>query len=309
MAVYRLHLRPDADPTEVVRICLDRRVIGCGWRLADWGQPDRLENGETDFDKFWRAAEDYWEHQDHTERDKWWDGFSAAANALGRRIQEGDYCWTRGADGNYWLCRVTKEPFRYRTGDEWDDYDIHMTKAVEWLLGSLTPDQVPGFVRLRFLRQGRTIEQIHHPAVHELCEGLFRNYRDGVPVRPIADLELWDLLGAEEGEDLASLYLQMQRGWYVVISTAKISTPVYECVFRNQNGQRAALQVKMGRDHPFEAKYLPAGFDHFFIFNGNGHIGPPALNVTYITRDELIAFAKEHLTLLPPMVLPYLQFS
>lgn len=308
MAVYRLHLRPDADPAEVVRTCLEERVIGCGWRLADWGQQDRLKDSETDFDKFLRAAEDYWEHQDDTTRDGWWGRFYAAANAMGRRIQEGDYCWTRGADGNYWLCRVTNEPFKYRTGGKWDECDVHMTRGVEWLPSSLTPDQVPGFVRLRFQRQGRTIEQVYHPAVQELGEGLFRNIRDGVPVRPIESLQLWDLLGAEEGEDLVGLYLQIQCGWHVVISTAKISTPVYECVFRNQNGERAALQVKMGRDHPFEVDHPPDGFDHFFIFNGNGHLGPPTPSVTYIARDGLLEFARQHLTLLPPMVLPYLQF-
>jgi hypothetical protein len=306
MAVFRLHLRPSGvDPAQVTQFCLERCVIGCGWRLADFGQPDRLTDGNADFDEFWSAAEKYWENQDHTERDRWWDGFSAAANSFGRRVHEGDFCWTRGADGNYWLCRVTAKPFRYRTGDDWDTYDIHMTRSVEWLSNSLTPDQVPGFIRLRFLRQGRAIEQIHHPAVHELCDGLFLNRRDGQPLQAIPNLEIWDLLGAEEGEDLVSLYLQIQHGWHVVVSTAKISTRVYECVFRNKMGMRAALQVKMGAT-PFEIEQPPAGFDQFFIFNGNRHIGPASPKVSYISRDELLQFAKAHLTLLPPMVLPYL---
>ena len=188
----------------------------------------------------------------------------------------------------------------------WDNNDIHMTRSVEWLPDPFTPDQVPGFIRLRFLRQGRTIEQIHHPAAQELCEGLFCNRRDGRPLRHIEGIGLWDLLGPEEGEDLVSLYLQILLGWYVVVSTAKISTPLYECVFRNEEGGRAALQVKMGVDHHFEIDQPPPGFNHFFVFNGNGHIGPEAPNVSYISRDALREFAENHLALLPPMVLPYL---
>lgn len=307
MTVFRLHLRPtDVDPAEVTKFCLDQGVIGCGWRLAAWGRPDRVADGDTDFERYWAAAEKYWRVQNHATRDSWWGGFAPAANAFGRRIQSGDFCWTRGADGNYWLCKVADAPFRYRTGNDWDNYDIHMTRRVEWLREPLTPDEVPGFIRLRFLRQGRTIEQIHHPAAHELCEGIFLYRRDGRALRQIQGIGLWDLLGPEEGEDLVSLYLQMRLGWHVVVSTAKISTPFYECVFRNESGGRAALQVKMGADHSFEIEELPSGFDHFFVFNGNGHIGPDAPNVSYIHRDELEAFARSHRTLLPPMVISYL---
>jgi hypothetical protein len=123
-------------------------------------------------------------------------------------------------------------------------------------------------------------------------------------MEPIRGLSLFDALGPEEAEDLVTLYLQVHEGWQVVISTAKNSTPFYECVLRNRDGLRAALQVKTGNAE-FFIDAPPAGFDRFYIFNANGATQPAGPDVIYVTRPQIEAFATENPWLLPEYISAY----
>jgi hypothetical protein len=305
MTVFRLHLLPDAtDPAQVLDFCVAQRVIGCGYRLAPRGTSDRIDDGSGDLDKIRAAGEEYREARDPSRRVKWWRGFKSAFTSFSKKIQEGDFCWTHAQDGNYRLARVKQGGLAYRTGNPWDENDIHLTRPADWVEASIPPDQVPGFIRRQFAQGGRTIQRVHHLAAHEISENIFSHLREGTPPRRIANIELWDLLGPDEAEDMVCFYLQLRHGWITQISTAKLSNPLYECEFRNLEGRRAAVQVKTG-GASFDINSLPEGFDHFYVFNANGYSKPNTENITYIARNEMQEFARQHANLVPPMIRPY----
>jgi hypothetical protein len=108
-------------------------------------------------------------------------------------------------------------------------------------------------------------------------------------------------IGHDDMEDLVALYLQVERGWYVVLSTAKHSTPITECVQRNSQGQRAYLQVKSGQTTFDPNVVIPKDVDRFFMFDLVTQQAPAAdAKVERIDPSELKDFVQAHTFLLPP---------
>ena len=105
--------------------------------------------------------------------------------------------------------------------------------------------------------------------------------------------DVFSLFDAEGTEDLVFLYLQ-HKGWRVVPHSRKADTMSFEYSAVNpQTGEEALTQVKTGHTALNCDDYC--GYrQRIFLFQSEGHyLGTPALHVTCLTRDELLAFLHE----------------
>ena len=202
-----------------------------------------------------------------------------AAKVLGLQMQVEDFCWTYASHtGEYWCCRIDGE-FEYRTGGDFDKYDLHLTRRCTWKLAGAA-DAVPGVVRRAFAGQFGAVSRITSTATNaiEAAEVLF-GFK-----KPIPNGDLFAVAGPEDLEDLVALYLQ-EQGWRVFPSTSKVSMASYEFVLVDRDtGKHAAVQVKSG---------------FVFMTNPVAVVADTDPRTKRIGRDEINAFARAHWKLLP----------
>ena len=92
MNVWRITIKTDAvEGVDPRRFCLERNILGVGWPVdgpqsLDWDTYHALGTAK------------YYDDGDKG----WWP----AVNAIRNRMTEGDLCWTRDWEGNYYLGRV-----------------------------------------------------------------------------------------------------------------------------------------------------------------------------------------------------------
>jgi len=80
------------------------------------------------------------------------DGFAA--------LPDGDFVWTRAADGMYWLGRIAG-PYRYDDSPAAREVGIHHVRPATWLDRPFGEDEVPSGVAATFARGGRNFQRIH----------------------------------------------------------------------------------------------------------------------------------------------------
>jgi hypothetical protein len=118
------------------------------------------------------------------------------------------------------------------------------------------------------------------------------------------------LLSPMEHEDLAAIYLQVQRGYAVLPSSSKSSTQAYECVLvHRETGERAALQVKSGAAglDVSSLSELPSKV-FVIVAEGASDVAPPA-NVELIDRADLLAFARTQRQLMPQRIQEFMKWT
>ena len=148
MQIWRITISTDAvEGVDPRRFCLERNILGVGWRVdgpesLDWDAYNAL------------GTEQYYDKGDRG----WWP----AVNAIANRMREGDLCWTRDRDGDYYLGRVAG-PWHYDATRANADADIVNLRPCHWIRTG-TVDSVPGKV-LNSFRAGRTLQAVHDDTV------------------------------------------------------------------------------------------------------------------------------------------------
>jgi hypothetical protein len=207
-----------------------------------------------------------------------------------------DLVWFRSRKGVYFLARITGDWRSWNTpiAKELDLRNVRDAEIVE--AGS--EDETPGTVIAAF-RPSRTFQAIHSGTALDYSQTLF-NDRSGRRQYPDAGRQqhdLFDLINAEDLEDLVLMYLQ-SKGWLYVPSSRKRSTLRYEAVMiRTEDGLRAYPQVKSGTTRLRPADY--AGGEQVFLFAGGGYVGQKPDNVTLLSKEELLSFCRERPELIP----------
>ncbi len=109
MTLWRIWLKPgrDKDDGRSFKFCLERGIIGVGWRIDE--QPDNFEH----YEKLGEEA--------HSEEATSW---RRAINAIGTRMQTGDLVWTRSGRGVYYIGEISGD-WEYQDKPENRDVDIH----------------------------------------------------------------------------------------------------------------------------------------------------------------------------------------
>ena len=217
------------------------------------------------------------------------------ADVFANQMQIGDFCWMYVTHtGEYWCCHINGN-FEYRTGGDFDAYDLHLTRRCTWAKAG-PADAVPGVVRRAFAGPFGTVSAIVSDAKTAIdAAEVFLNLR-----QPAMNSDLFAAAGPEDLEDLVSLYLQ-EQGWRVFPSTAKVSMASYEFVLVNhRTGQRAGVQVKSG-NVGFLDQAVAEDFDVFFVFMANptAVVAGADKRIIQIGRNEIEAFARRCWAQLP----------
>lgn len=254
VSVWRFRMRAGAETDyERARVfAVKNNVVGGGWNLPKKCRvPDRCN----DFSRYLKHA-----RKIHF-RDR--NNLNKAARIIGREIQIGDYGWAYFSHtGEYWCCKITGD-FEFRTGIDFDDYHIHITRPCAWKKAG-SADAVPGVIQRAFSYRFGTVSKIVTDAdtALEAAEIIFG------AKKPQSNGSLLAIANSDELEDLVALYLQAS-GWRVLPTTAKRSTASYEFILvHSETGKRAGIQVKGGNVSSFSVQ-VASDLDIFFVFAAN----------------------------------------
>ena len=260
--------------------------MGAGWGLNNLPEASQLPDLSSDLNLYLQRAKLCFPSD---------NSLKGVADIFGNQMQVGDYCWMYVTHtGEYWCCRIDGG-FEYRSGENFDAYDLHLTRRCTWVKAG-PADAGPGVVRRAFAGQFGAISSIKTDAgaAVEAGEILFK-LRE-----PLPNADLFAVATPEDLEDVVALYLQ-EQGWRVLPTTAKVSTASYEFVLvHHETGRRAGVQVKSGKVSSLN-QAIAADFNAFFVFMAN----PAAVvagadpRLIRIRRDEIEAFARRCWALLP----------
>jgi ankyrin repeat protein len=275
MTLWRLNIKTASRPGfDARRFCLENNFLGIGWPAEEAG------NAPRDFEHYVELGNiEYSQNGDNG----WW----TAVNAIGNKMEVGDLCWTRDTAGVYYIGKVFGE-WRYIHSDEADNYDIHNVRLCQWRRVGLV-DAVPGAVERSF-GPSRTLQPIKDATAATYSQYLYY----GRAMHPDIAFDPFSLFSPADHEDLAALYLQ-DRGYYLLPSTVKKTTAVYEWVMRHkQTGMRAVLQVKSGAEAINLEQFPEQDCKVFVVAADNAHYGIKPDNVILISRNDLLTFALQH---------------
>ena len=100
-----------------------------------------------------------------------------AARMLQRftELDDGDFVWTRDADGWFHLGRISG-PYRHDDGPVARAVGLPHVRPARWLDRRFAPDAVPAAVADTFARGGRNLQRISDPAAAERTSELWATY-------------------------------------------------------------------------------------------------------------------------------------
>jgi hypothetical protein len=293
MNLWRINLKPASKPgIDAAEFCVERGVVGIGWQVSPTPSTK---------DEYWSLGRS-WHFPTH--KIKW----SAAARALLYTLSPGDLVWTRNRKGNYYLGRIASD-WEYRDAEEYQQADIVNVRRCEWVnTGAL--DNVPGAVISSFIPR-RTVQRVKDPSALFYSRYLFARLRgEAFAAAPSeTEADVLELLSAEDLEDVAAVYLQLEYGYVMFPSTCKVDTMAVECVFRSQDGQRIGLQVKRGGE--------PINQDEFTQFDGQVYLfqarglyeGTANPRCVCLPPSTMRSFLLERRRLMPGRIQQWIEFA
>ena len=292
--LWRTKLRstvPGVSHAKQVQHCLDRGLVGIGWRI------DELVD-DTPLNEVCSWIEQC--------ADPGWGRTSAQiVRRFGAEAQVGDFVWTRDTAGRYLLAKIAGE-YRYDISDAAKKVDVHQVRDVEWAPRPLNDLEVPGGVIRRFVGQGQSFSRIHDDPARVLTPYLWAKLR-GEPL-PTLDVTPTDVLTSHldpyDVEDLVYVWLQIVRGYVALPRSRQRDTPAYEWTMIHRTTRRKGIvQIKTGADVvDLQALADARADDHTdtFAFATCGHyIGESRLVTEVISATDLLAFVASERDVLP----------
>ncbi|GAA1900325.1 GAF domain-containing protein [Williamsia serinedens] len=88
-------------------------------------------------------------------------------------VPDGAFVWTRDADGEYFLGRLTG-PLRHDERDEAKAAGLTEIRSCTWTEQPVPEHEVPAATLATFARGGRNFQQTHHPDVWEQSLDVWR---------------------------------------------------------------------------------------------------------------------------------------
>lgn len=284
--LFRIHIRPSGgteDMEATFQHCLDNGLLGVGWRV------DGLPNA-ADWDTYEQAAE---QEHDSIQQPRY----------IYNYVEPGDLVWTRDTNAQYYLARV-RSGWEYWIPHEALENDIDIANVFRCDFCAVELDEVPGVVVSSFGARGHSIQRILDSSAAVYSQHRWNLYADDqiydVDLAGLPDI--FEMLDAEETEDIVFLYLQ-SKGWYVIPNSRQGNTLRFEFMLVDSaTGERALTQVKCGGARLNVDDYADHGW-HIYLFQAYElYDGGPAENVTCITRDELVTFLQDNVEWLPQSI-------
>lgn len=279
MAVWRVHLRPDADSVDPVDVCLRQEVVGIGWRV-----PTRPDN----HDEYWSLGEK--EYGDI--------GWSRATNAIGWRMAIGDLVWVRDFFGVYYLGRITGD-WEYRDAPENLKADIINVRPCKLhRVGASVAGKI-----VNCFRPSATVQQIHDETAELFSIFIFNQMtKSYLSFTLPASIDIFSLLSDVDLEDVIGLYLQQKKGLlFIPSSRSRQNTTLsheYQLV-DPKTGKPIFVQVKCGNVTLDPNDYYKFPHD-FYLFSPAGYASLSSHNhVICLDRQEIEAFLDTARSFLP----------
>lgn len=297
--VWRTKLRstrpdPPVDWAQQVAHCVDSGLIGIGWGLDDLNNGAPLEHVLAAIE----ARTD----------DGWGPRAARIVRRFGEEAEIGDFVWTRDTNGRYLLCRITGG-HRYDVSDAATAVDVHQVRDAEWAPKPLNDLDVPGGVIRCFIGTGESFSRIHDSGARRLTLYLWEilHGREPKPLNASREEILASYLDPYDVEDLIYVWLQITRGYLALPRARQRDMPAYEyTMLHRESGKRAIAQVKTGST-PVDLGALAAAAvdretDTYAYATCGQYTGDPSAVTEIIASNDLIAFAQQYESLLPPRV-------
>ena len=302
--LWRTKLRssvPGIDHGEQVAHCVDRGLIGIGWRI------DELASG-TPLEVVCQTIED-------NPAEGWGRGAAQTVRRFGTEAAIGDFVWTRDTSGRYLLCKITGD-YRYDISEASKLADVHQVRDVAWAPRPLNDLEVPGGVIRRFVGIGSSFSRIHDDGARLLTPYLWEKLHD----RPLPELALTpnevlvSHLDPYDVEDLVYVWLQVARGYVALPRARQRDTPAYEwTMIHRDSGRRGIVQIKTGSE-PVDLQALADAraddqTDTYAFATCGSYRGDPSVVDEVVGSDTLLSFAAEHPGLLPLRVRAWFELA
>lgn len=213
------------DHAQQVKHCVDRSLIGIGWRLEELPTGSALYGVLKTIESMPEVG--------------WGPKAAHIVRRCGVDAKIGDFVWTRDTFGCYLLCRITG-PYHYDDSDEAKAVDVHQTRPVEWAPRPLNGLEVPGGVIRCFVGTGTSFSRIHDIGARILTGYLWEKLCG----RSLPELALGphDVLASHldpyDVEDLVYVWLQVERDYIALPRARQRDTPAYEWTMINRASRR-----------------------------------------------------------------------
>lgn len=279
MALWRVHLRPDAHTVDPVEICIRQGVVGIGWRVP----------------RVPRSRDEYW---NLGEKEYGYSGWRKAANAVGWRMSDNDLVWVRDFFGSYYVGRISGG-WEYRHSPENLDADIVNVRPCK--LHEVGPN-VAGSIINSFNR-GATAQRIHDETAELFSEYTISKITNtSFHYSPRVSLDIFRLLSYVDLEDIVSFFLQMTKGYIFTPSSRapKNTTIAHEYrLFDRSSGEINLVQVKSGDQRLNPADYYSSPYK-FYLFSPDGYAAPSERrHVVCLERRDIEKFLWENRSVFP----------
>lgn len=284
MAVYRIKLFTSKSVHNVTdkMACINDNYIAIGWPI----------NTASDFENYCEIAKS---HPDYSVDGNLNAGLKVSLNVL-KKLEIGDLVWTQVDGLDYRLGKVTGECEVLE--------DLGPARKCEWKKVDFS--YVPGDIISRFVGRGYVLCRVRcSDGIETYCKHLYENEKT-TTINSVKELLHYDDL-----EDLAGLYLQEEKKYYIIPSTNKQGAKDIEYELRDKQGNKACIQCKIGKGSVDIAK-LYKDFQGYKIYicvldeNQRGSYTNKEKNIEEITFDELLKWAKKHKEILPDRIQNYI---
>ena len=172
---------------------------------------------------------------------------------------------------------------------------------VKWVTSKSADESIAGAVTTSFIR-GQAFQRINKDGIEQYSKYAY-NIWSGTNIFKDIELKIDDsdkckaffnLLTTSEAEDLVAFYLYKEKGYIVIPSTNKLSTPLYEFVLLDPQdcGKLIYIQVKKGNIDIDADKYSKLnGEVYLFTSEGNVINVEKHSNIYVISAGKLYEYA------------------
>ena len=284
MTIWRLQTKTGADHNiRIADYCLENNIAALGWRV--------------DTDMIPSSYEEYGElsHKQYGEKIQ-------SVERLANKVQSGDMIWMRN-NGVYYLGLVgAASKWQYNKDKTAVENDAcNQRTEVKWVTSKSADESIAGAVTTSFIR-GQAFQRINKDGIEQYSKYAY-NIWSGTNNFKDIELEIdnsdkckafFNLLTTSEAEDLVAFYLYKEKGYIVIPSTNKLSTPLYEFVLLDPQdcGKHIYIQVKKGNIDIDADKYSKLnGEVYLFTSEGNVVNAEKHSNIYVISAGKLYEYA------------------
>ena len=282
MTVWRLQTRTSGDG-QVAQYCLKNEIAVVGWGVSNGADESIAE-----FADYLRLA-----------KSKYPKGVSSVKGLYS--IQPGDLIWMRD-HGKYYIGMVGEgTKWQYNNSNETAKHDAYnQITNVHWGSSPYADESIAGMVTTSFIR-GQALQKIHKDGIKQYSRMTYNiwsneNIFDEKALRFSGEDKIkcfYNLLTTMECEDLVAFYLYSKKGYIGILSTNKLSTPLYEFVMLDplDANKRIYIQVKKG-NVDIDAEDFQELNGEVYVFTSEGKIiNTDKKDLHIITPTELYDYA------------------